>query len=31
MYPAIESIWLRDRLSRDAVADHRRIEKTEEH
>jgi predicted PurR-regulated permease PerM len=31
MYPAVESLWLRDRLGPDAVGDHRRIERSEEH
>jgi predicted PurR-regulated permease PerM len=29
-YPAIESIWLRDRLGDDTVRDHRRIERSAE-
>jgi predicted PurR-regulated permease PerM len=31
MYPAIENIWLADRLGRDVARDHRRIEHTQEH
>ena len=31
LYPTIESIWLADRLAPEVVADHRRIEQTEEH
>ena len=31
MYPPLEKIWLRDRLDADAVADHERIEQTDEH
>ena len=31
VYPAIEQIWLADRLGPDVVNDHRRIEQTEEH
>ena len=31
MYPTIEKIWLADRLGPEVVADHRRIEETEEH
>jgi predicted PurR-regulated permease PerM len=31
LYPTIESIWLADRLSPEVIADHRRIEQTEEH
>jgi predicted PurR-regulated permease PerM len=31
MYPAIEQIWLADRLAPEVTADHRRIEETEEH
>ena len=31
MYPPLEKIWLRDRLSPAAVGDHERIEKTDEH
>ena len=31
LYPTIESIWLADRLSPEVVADHRRIEQTDEH
>jgi predicted PurR-regulated permease PerM len=31
MYPTIEKIWLADRLAPEVVADHRRIERSEEH
>jgi predicted PurR-regulated permease PerM len=31
IYPAIESIWLADRLGPEVARDHRRIEQTEEH
>lgn len=31
LYPTIESIWLADRLAPEVIADHRRIEQTEEH
>ena len=31
MYPPLEKIWLRERLDADAVADHERIERTDEH
>ena len=31
IYPVVEQEWLADRLGRDVVEDHRRIEQTEEH
>ena len=31
MYPPLEKIWLRERLDPSAVADHERIEQTDEH
>jgi predicted PurR-regulated permease PerM len=31
MYPAVENIWLGDRLAPEVLKDHRRIEQTEEH
>lgn len=31
IYPAVESQWLADQLPEEAVEDHRRIERTEEH
>jgi predicted PurR-regulated permease PerM len=31
MYPAIESLWLEEKVGAEAVKDHRRIEQTEEH
>ncbi len=31
MYPPLEKIWLREQLDPAAVADHERIEKTDEH
>ena len=31
MYPAIEKIWLAERLGHDVVQDHRRIEQAEDH
>ena len=31
VYPVVEQEWLADRLGRDVVEDHRRIEQTEEH
>jgi len=31
MYPTVEKIWLADRLAPEVVADHRRIERSEEH
>jgi predicted PurR-regulated permease PerM len=31
LYPTIESIWLADRLAPEVIADHRRIEQSEEH
>jgi predicted PurR-regulated permease PerM len=31
LYPAVENIWLKDRLAPEVLADHRRIEQSEEH
>ena len=31
MYPAVESLWLEDKVGPEAVKNHRQIEKTEEH